>query len=296
MFFSGYTFAGGQYSLDTTPSDSGKVESFSLMNGAWDEFYVSRDITLTEIPDDWDSDTVLHAHFTYNLYIGSVGFGVDETDSLRIKRRIKNTFNWVMVFEQITETIEDFNFFCFDITPRSNTEYEYCLVPVSDGIEGVPIISEIRTDFTGIFIMEKDRFFTAQVEVDFNPQQQNRPGAVLNTINRKFPFTIHNGENNYKTGTLTAVFAEFDEKTCGWDMVNAWKYRKRLNECLYNELPKLLKYEDGRMHLIDIAADSIQESELKHELIVQTSVPWTEIGDCDDAQDLHDNGLSDYPG
>jgi len=295
MLFLSYGFAGGQYSLDTTPSYSGKVKSFVLMNGAWDEFFVSKDINLTEIPVDWNVDTVLHAHFTRNLYIGSVDFGVEETESIRVKRRLKDTFNWITVYEQMTNSIEDFNFIFLDYTARSKTEYDYCLVPVIGGVEGVPIISKIKTCFVGLIISEKDKCFAAQLETDVNPQQQNSPRAVVNTMHRVHPFIVHNGDNNYTSGTVSAIFAEYNEKTNEWDIKNSWKYRERLNKFLYNKIPKLLKYEDGRMKLIGVSSDSITESEVKNnKLLVKTSVGWTEIDDCDDGEALYDNGLIDY--
>lgn len=297
MIFLGYGFAGGQHSLDTTPLLVETITSLTIFNGIYDEFMITRNVKQeysTEIENIWDYDTILHAYFKDDLFAGNVNFKAENTDTIRIKRRKKNTFKWVFLFEIPISSVDDFSFELFDYTPRSNTTYEYSLIPVSGSIEGNLIVGDIKTDFPGLFITERDKYFKTISEIDINSQQQNRQISVVPTMGKKYPFVIRNGMNNYKSGTLSALFVLIDENACNYDFKNGWEYREQFNDFLFNNLPKLLKYEDGRMWLICISSDKISETEDGHELKIKTSFEWTEIDDCDSGVALYTNGFIDF--
>ena len=295
MLFSSYTFASGKMSLDTTPYLSPIANSFVLTRGIIDDFYLSTNTSLL-ISDDlntWEYDTVIYAQFNGNLEGGNAEFNADTTDFIRLKRRQKGTFDWVNLYEKDIGDIDDFNFIYFDYTARSNTEYEYALVPVTAMVEGVFSSTEIKTNFIGLFIMEKDKYYTSRLNVDINSQQQNKPIAVVSTMGQKYPFVISNGMNNYKSGNINGLFAKFNEETCELEFEDSWKYREELNDFLYDNYPKLIKHEDGRMWLASISSPTITETEDAGNYAIRTSFDWTEIGNCDNGKDLYDNGLLD---
>jgi hypothetical protein len=293
------TFASGSYSLDSTPLDKNTITRAALSGGAYDDFYITRNINeplSTDINDAWDYDSVLRAKFEGDLHAGNAKFIVDNTDALRVKRRIKGRFDWITLFEVPVNSVEDFSFEKFDYAARSNTEYEYALAAALGGVESAYASDAIKTDFDGLFVMGNGEFYVARIEVKFNNQQQNKPAAAVATIGRKYPFVISNGEPNYRSGSVSAIFAELDDSGCKYDFEDSWKYRERLDNFLYNGDPKLLKYNDGRMRLISVSGDSVKESDWNGvDEVAVTSFDWTEIGDCDDGRDLYINGLTDYP-
>jgi hypothetical protein len=296
MFFLGYCFTEDIHSLDSTPPLNTQINSVTIKNGLFDDLYITRNTTLPDsntIDDIWDYDTVLHAKFQGDLSAGNVKYSVDNTDSIRIKRRMKGSFDWVSIYEIPIYGIEDFSFEKFDYTARSSTEYEYALVPVSGGSEGSYITNKVGTYFEGLFIMEKGIFFSTIIEVDINNQQRNRPTAAVSTMGKKYPFIISNGLNNYQSGDLSAVFAERIENGCDWDFEQSWRYRERLLDFLYNNAAKLIKYEDGRMYLASVSSNVINEQDAGVDFLVRTSFQWTEVGNCDKGDDLYKFGLID---
>ena len=298
MHFVSYCFTTGPYSLDTTPLLSDHITSVALSNGAFDNLFVTTDSNQPYTPGSpgvWDFDTVLYAEFQGNTSSGNVDFWIDNTDYLLIKRRIKGTFNWEPLYIQPIHTAQDATFTKVDNTVRGNTEYEYAIVPVSGSTEGNYIILGIKTCFTGLFITGADRYFSTNAEVDFNSQQQNKAVAVVEPLGRNFPFVISNGNANYKSGTVSAVFLEKDGSALGYNAQKQWEYLESLAHFLNNGKPKLIKYEDGRLRLANISTNTIDESSQTRNSPIATSFGWTEIGNGDLAQYLYKNGFTDVP-
>ena len=299
MFFSGYCFAGGPYSLDTTPLPDGSFDYLEIKNGAFDELHVTRNAENPFRPGKidglWYFGTVLHAHFRDTLFAGNVDFTAEDTDSLFLKRRMEGSFDWVYVFQKQTSSVDDFTFEYFDPTARADTVYEYALVAVSADVEGSYFINRVKTCFPGLFIMERWDYFSTGLEVEINDQQQNKPVGVVAPLGRRYPFTVSNADSDYRSGSLSAIFAERSAgEPGGFELRKSWRLRESLNEFLYNGLPKLIKYEDGRMYLASVSGGQISESGAGgHKSLVQTAFGWAEKGDCDDGGDLYRFGFID---
>jgi len=181
-------------------------------------------------------------------------------------------------------------------TVRSLHDYDYAIVPVMGSVEGNYIISSISTCFRGLFITERNKFISTKLEVDINSQRQRKPTAVTEPYARKYPFVITNGIINYKSGNLSAVWAKFDKFKTGFDVKKSWKHREKVNDFLYDGIPKLIKYEDGRMWLASISSDNIGESSVVYNSPIKTVFDWTEIGDCDSGKDLYKYNFIDVNG
>ena len=294
MIFLGRTFCGARNTIDCTPTNVANINLITIKNGIYDEIYLSNNTSrtyTTSIPTGWDFDTALHATFQDNLQGGNVGFTLDQVSTLRVKRRELGTFDWTLMFEIGISTEEDLHFERFDRYLQSNVEYEYLVVPVLNGVEGTAYTNSTLSQFEGMFIIEKEQAFNTILDVEIQ-SQKNRPNSTVNTIDRKYPYVVSNGQNNYYSGSASGVFIELDYDNCQFKTKEGWQYREQLMEFLQNGKPKILKHDDGRMWLVAIV-DNPSESASEHPDKVTTTFNWVEIGDCKSGTDLYDNNFID---
>ena len=135
---------------------------------------------------------------------------------MRLKRRLKGDLTWQTVYERAINKEEDFTFEWHDLTVRSRSEYEYTLVPVFGDVEGSFYTNSVETDFSGIFIMDSTGVYSSELEVQIS-EARNKPRSVITTINRKYPYVIANGANDYDSGSIERVLcreAEQPERPC----------------------------------------------------------------------------------
>ncbi|MEG1562292.1 MAG: hypothetical protein RR365_00945 [Bacteroides sp.] len=278
--------------MDSTPSRVREDTHISLQDGIVDELYItSKDSPYsTVIPQDWDYYTIMHALFNGTLLAGNINFYVENIGSLRLKRRKLGDLRWITLQDFKVLSAKDLNFTYIDKTPRSKALYEYSVVPVISNSEGSLYSSSITTDFHGLCICDNDSIFNAYLDIEVT-QSRNKPVTVVSTINRKYPYVISNGEANYNSGTVRALFAKFTPDNCSWDFENANVFRDQLSDFLYNGNAKIIKHEDGRMWLAAVSSSTIDNSENGHEYKVSTAFEWTEIGDCDSEDDLSTGGF-----
>ena len=292
MIFLGYAFAGGKYSVDPTPINQEDTTVIKVSNGVvGDLFATNEDLTYsTDIPSTWNFYTIMHGKFSGNLLAGNIDFAVSEVTSLRVERRKKGLTAWTILLEQTVTTVDDLKILYYDKTARANTTYEYAIVPMFDQVEGTKYSKEVTTDYQGLSIVDSENVFSTELDVSIS-KKRNKPRAVIVPINRKYPFTVSNGANNYSSGSISAQWLEYDPETDDWDKDSGNTFVDSLEDFLNNGLPKLIKYQDGRMWLVSVTSPEITEAEDENHLQIHTSFEWTEIGDCDSISDLFDNGL-----
>lgn len=293
MMFMGMDFTCGGDTLNYTPTYVHDIDLIYLMNAIFDELFIStntkRDYT-SEIPQRWDFDTVMHAQFNGNLHAGNVDYTAEEVSEMRIKRRIKGTYDWVTLFAIPIEEQSDFKFERFDRYARSNTEYEYALIPVINGIEGNLNTNSVYSKFEGVFLMERDVGYNSMLSVSAQINK-NHPTLVVAPIHRKYPYVFGNGNTNYYSGTISAIFLQMDEN-CQFDFDKGWKYRHDFMEFLCNGRAKILKIGDGRMWMVGII-DIPSEAVTVHELAPTTTFSWVETDDCESGHALYENDFID---
>ena len=295
--------------LAPIPTSINGIDFMVLTNAIYNELYASTryDDFDSEIPA-WDFDTIMHAKFNGNLHAGNVNYYSQEVEFLRIKRRVKGTYNWITMFEIRIEEASDFKFERFDKYARSQTTYEYAMVPVIRNIEGGSdleenhYISEVLSEFDDTFLVEKDVSYHSQLELTWSTSK-NRPTLVVAPVDRKFPYVFGNGNLNYYSGSISAIWLELNSlcdlaRTMSWEdawgMIyqSGWEYRHNLMEFLCNGRPKILKMADGRMWMVSIV-DSPTESVTLHNSVPTTTFNWTEIDDCESGAALYENNFID---
>lgn len=295
MIWMNYVFAGGEYSLDSTPHFSSSFNNVSIGAGAWDELYLTKDDNqgnAESIPDAWDYNTCLHATFDGDLKAGNVSFYATEVTSMLIKRREVGTLNWVTLANLAVNDADDLSFEYFDTTTQSNKKYEYAIVPIIGTVEGSASTAMVDSSFNGLFIVAGDQVVGTQLDVVIT-QQRNRQASVVPTLNRKYPFVVSNAALDYDSGSVAAVWLAYDKANDTWDIQHGAKYRSSIEDLLNSGAPMLLKYEDGRMWLISVSGSAITNAPEGTSQKITTTFEWTEIGDANSEDDLRANGFID---
>lgn len=299
MPFLGLTLAGDEQCASHTPTESDKIHSFKLTNGEFDDFIVTKDVdtpfTCGWLPTVWDYNTLIMAHFKENLKTTNVGSDMANADCLRIKRRKKNTFTWITLWEiDPTTDPQGWQFTRVDRTAQSDQDYDYAVLPVAGGIEGNLNITPVYSCFNGIYIFDggKDgKSFCTHGEYD-NPVMRTKPTSQIVTLGNKYPFTVSNGVVDYESGTVSGVFAPLYRQTIDFEKNS--RYRDEVLAFMTNGKVKLLKEENGRIWLVQLSDGQVNEDSfipLYQGDIAKISFNWTEVAN---AQTGHDLFLNDF--
>ena len=291
----GYTFASGKDSMRPSPTPGNSITTVRVSNGVVDEVYMESDVMTysTAFPTQWNFKTAFDAKFNGDLLAGNTLFAAKEVASLRLKRRKKGKSAWDTIYEQtVNGDATKLNFTFYDKTCRANTSYEYTIVPVIGQVEGNFYTNEIKTNFVGLYLMDSNYIYQTELDVNISPKR-TKPRNVISTINRRCPYVVSNGAINYENGTVSAQWVSYDQLTDVWDIDGQREYLTGFEDFLNNGQPKIMKYEDGRMWLIEVSSSDITQAEEYSVAQVHTSFDWTEIGDADSMSDLYLHGLSD---
>lgn len=289
MIFLGYSFAGGIYSLDSTPSRNTISNTITVGDGQFDALLGSRkSINAEDLTNaKWDFDTILRAMFNGNALAGNIDYAISEIDSLRLKRRKKGDLDWILLAEKNVIEESDLSM-SYDDKTAGIGEYEYAVVPVIGGVEGSFFSNSVESKFNGMFIADATGIYGTDLEISCN-SQTNQPTSVVVTLARKYPYIIHNPTIGYESGSASGFFVE---KSNGeYDIKGGMEYRRQLDRFLTNGLPKILKIDDGRMWLVDITSSNITKENKGHEDFISTSFEWTESGDYNNYDDLFNVGI-----
>lgn len=291
MIFMGYTFTGGTYAFGSTPVNDAFYNSISVGSGQVDELLGSRStMTADEIREsDWDFDTILRALFQGDALAGNIDYAVSEIDKIRLKRRKQGDLEWMTLTEKVITAPEDLAFTYDDKTAAAGV-YEYAVVPVMGGIEGSFFANSIESKFKGMFILDSTGVFGTELEIQCTTQA-NQPASVVTTLRRKYPYVVHNSTIRYDSGNVSGFFVE--KQGDGYDLAGGHAYRKQFSDFLLNGLPKILKFDDGRMWLVDITSPQVSQNEQGHPEFITTTFDWTETGNAESYTDLYDAGLID---
>ena len=205
--FLGYNFLKDGNALDPTPTNINNITYARVQNGIFDHFNVTRDISFdytSIIPADWDVNTVMDANFNGDTNAGNVDNLAANVTSVRIKRRIKGTFEWITLKEIPISSPNDLSFIITDNLNAYNVEYEYAWVPMTNDVEGNYTIESILSQFQGVFICDVNNIFKLQAGVEYNNNDANQQVGVFQPYNRKYPVIVSNSLINYQTGTISS--------------------------------------------------------------------------------------------
>ena len=294
--FIGYNFYSDGNALDPTPTDINNITYTKIQNGIFDHFNVSRDTSFdysSIIPTDWDINTLMNADFAGNVSAGNVGQLATGITSIRVKRRIKGTFDWITIREIPVSKPEDLSFVITDNLNAYNVEYEYAYVPVMEDVEGSYIIESILSKFEGVFICDVDTVFKFYAGVEYDTNDAVQQVGVFQPYNRKYPIIVSNSVMQYQTGGVGGwILPEDYEDTHVFDRSKIVKEKEVLLNFLMNKKPKILKDMNGNNWLVYFTGNpSVTYDNNYGQGMLKVSAQWTEVGDPNDKTDLYENGL-----
>ena len=292
----GYNFCSDVNALDPTPTNVNNLTTTKIQNGIFDHFNVTRDISFdysSIVPVEWDTDTLMDADFAGNTSAGNVEQVTAGVTSVRIKRRIKGTFDWITIREIPVTKPEDLSFVITDNLNAYNVEYEYAYVPMMEGVEGSYIIGSIFSKFEGVFICDIDTVFKFYAGVEYDGNDAVQQVGVFQPFNRKYPIIVSNSVMQYQTGSIGGwVLPEDYEDTHVFDRSKIVKEKEVLLNFLMNKKPKILKDMNGNNWLVYFTGNPTVTYDNNYgQGMLKVSAKWTEVGDPNDKTDLYENGL-----
>ena len=292
----GYNFCSDGNSVDPTPTDINNITRTRLQNGIFDHFNVTRNVSFdysSVIPMDWTTDTIMNADFQGTASAGNVDQLAEGITGVRIKRRVKGTFDWITIKQISISKPEDLSFVITDNLNAYNTEYEYAFVPVMEDVEGSYIIESILSKFEGVFICDVDTVFKFYAGVEYNNNNQNQQIGVLQPYNRKYPVIVSNSIINYQTGSIGGwVLPEDFDNNRMLDRGAITKEKELLLKFLTNKKPKIIKDMNGNNWLVYFTGNPTMSYDNSFgQGMVKVSADWTEVGNPNDKTDLYENGL-----
>jgi hypothetical protein len=205
------------------------------------------------IDEKWDNTSSLLAKFNRTLEAGSIANSGNKIVKFRIVRREADqdengdTYLGEISFDNAASADLTFD----DIT-NPNTDLIYTVIPVSEnGLDGVPREIEVKSDFVGVWIVDKD---TGEVLV-FDKAIGN-VGTVESTFNQQrtqidtfgsYPQFYYSNDSGYETFSLSTVILPDDGKRTGK------KYKDILNKFIKDHNPKIVKLDTGKVFVADIS-------------------------------------------
>lgn len=294
--FIGYNFCADGNALDPTPTNVNNITKTRLQNGIFDHFNVTRNVTFdysSIIPTDWDIDTIMDADFKGNISAGNVNQVTSGITGIRVKRRVKGTFDWITIKELPVKKSEDLSFVVTDNLNAYNVEYEYAFVPMLGDVEGNYIIESILSKFEGVFICDADTVFKFMAGVEYSNNTANQQIGVFQLYNRQFPVIVSNSVLQYKTGSIGGwVLPEGFEANRVIDRTAITKEKEILLKFLTNKKPKIIKDMNGNNWLVYFTGNPNTSYDNNYgQGMVKVNAEWTEVGDPNDKNDLYENGL-----
>lgn len=296
--FVGYSAFSGPDCLSSAPSQVDNITSTTISNAIFDHLNVTKNIDIpvsTTKPTEWDYDTIMDADFNGNIDAGNVDFLIEQISAVKIKRRIKGTFDWLTLETVPINKVEDLTFAFIDRLNAYGVDYEYAFVPVLEDAEGNYIINSIFSEFNGVYIGDFDNIYRFLYNVEYGSNARNQQVGTFTPLGKQYPVVVSNGLLSYDTGTVSATILNEDfNETHEIKPVEIANYMKMLNDFLTNKKAKILKDWSGNIWLC-ICTDSPQVTYLTGSgmRIPRVTFGWTQIGDANTQTDLYNNGVID---
>jgi len=296
MIFLGFNACGSEKSAYQTPVSLDNINKIELSNGIYDDLFVTNNVLqdfTAPLNTAWDWNTILHAEFNGDLLAGNVNFMLSQISKIRCKYREYGFSDWITFDEVSITNVEDLVFERYIRFNKSKTTYDVALVPIfaDEQTEGNYNITSVDSYFDGLFVLDKDYSYNA-VSVEITPTK-NIISGLLTPLDGKYPVVFHNTSINYDSLSVKCQFIQTID--CELNKDGALLYRENAKKFLTNNMPKILKYEDGRIWLADIPDNQVTDDSSQYNFEGYTLTSWNfvEVGDPNSQEDLYENGLID---
>ena len=293
MFLIGYDTFGGYYPYDANIS-AGNYTFVELEGIIADDLSAESGIEeFSTVKSTWTESTIFIATFDSTLDAGNLSMsseGNKEVTKIRFKKRKKGTMKWLVVDEMDYDATKSAYTVRVRLA-RSNIEYEYAIVPVSEeGIEGEHITSSIVALHKGLWVVDADNSVNMIHEIEYGEIQHNTNTNTFELLNNRYPIAV-SGELDYLTGSNSVrILAQESWLQHMLDYDAELTLREYVISFMKNGKPKIMKNDKGRYYLI-VAKDVKEKPHARDDASVTMSFNWVEIGDAEDLVTLVNSGL-----
>lgn len=294
MIFLGYDFLRDKYCWQPTPTDFTNINNIRIENGIYDHMNITKDVDFdytTELPGKWNLQTQFDADFNGTITAGNVDYILAQISSIKVKRRVKGTFDWMTLFTVPINKVSDVDFVRYDYIAKNNETYEYAIVPVIGNTEGEYSINSVKSEFYGIFITDNKSSYKFLEGASYSGNERSNQTGIFEPYGSKYPVVIKNGALSYDKGTLTGTVIKFDANQ-ELDREGTIERLKAIENFLTEPTGKILKDFNGNIWLVSIT-DNIPVTYYSEVGMgfAQVSFNWNEIGSATDSGDLYYNNL-----
>lgn len=294
MIFLGYDFLRDKYCWQPTPTDFTNINNIRIENGIYDHMNITKDVGFdytTELPGQWNLQTQFDADFNGAITAGNVDYILAQISSIKVKRRVKGTFDWMTLFTVPINKVSDVDFVRYDYIAKNNETYEYAIVPVIGNTEGEYSINSVKSEFYGIFITDNKSSYKFLEGASYSGNERSNQTGIFEPYGSKYPVVIKNGALSYDKGTLTGTVITFDANQ-ELDREGTIERLKAIENFLTEPTGKILKDFNGNIWLVSIT-DNIPVTYYSEVGMgfAQVSFNWNEIGNATDSGDLYYNNL-----
>lgn len=294
--FLGYNFVQDGNSLDIAPTSVNNVTTVQVQNGIFDHFHLTNNTTNDYSPIknmEWAYLDIIVANFDNNINGGNVDFLLQYLTAIKVKRRIKGTFNWVTLKTVAVKAFEDLNFAFNDYIAANNTDYEYALVPILNGAEGDYITNSITSQFKGVFICEKDSIYKFYAGVSYGTGKRVKKIGVFEPYGSKYPIIVANAKTNYYSNSISFTVLPLDyEENRIMDRYEINKLTEEILNYITDNKAKIIKDWNNSIHLVYPSSEpNITYDNNWGMGKVDISFDYVEVGDANNEKDLMEFGL-----
>ena len=269
------------------------LDTVTLQNGTYDNLDITSNTTraYSQAYPTWDYYTRINCGFD-SLSAGNISLVLSQLTGIKLKRREKNTFDWITLHYVPVTGESSLSFIYNDPSAPTNVEFDYAIVPILSGdVEGAYIIESVESTFNGCFITDGSSTFKLYNNVSYPSISNSLTAGVLMPIGKQYPILVYNTYNDFDSGTMSADLCGYNfEETRKIDRKDVQVQTNAFRTFLKNKKPKILKDWDGRIKLMNITG-SIQENPDLISGRVNMSFAWTEQGKWNSQSDLTDTGF-----
>lgn len=274
------------------------ITNVIIRNGVYDHIDITKDINseFSQTKPIWTYDTILDCDFNNTIYAGNVELALDQIDKIRIKRKKKDEFNWITLYEFDINKYEDLTFSYDDYFVPSGEEFEWAIVPVLSGnIEGSYNVNSLKTEFDGLFISDNSQTFKLYYGTSYSSNTSNNQIGTLQPYNSRYPIIISNQQVNYQTLTISGQLLGYDFTNNNKFILNRnsiVKQKDDFDSFIKNGKAKIFKDWNGNILLGSLTSQVNYSYNSNGGMMVPTvSFTLTEQGKYNSQEDMYENGL-----
>ncbi len=291
----GFDFYGSENNVSfATSSALNNFNRIDVSNVVVDELMINTDENRTFIPEkeSWSYTTVMDALFNGDLSAGSVNNGGIPIQQIKLRKRKANSLEWADI--SLFEFNKDISIYsCIDRIIASNEDYEYSLVPITQGIVGNSLLGQIHTSFDGTWIANIENSYQLLADLEYSDIEHINPRTLIETYS-KYPVMLISPVD-YKKSTLKCKVLTnnvLENSSIEQSDIKPLKQLKdNMLKFFKSRKPFILKSANGDYLLVGLMNfKETPNNELKG-MMSGIQFDWAELGNTEIIKDLQNAGL-----